>query len=96
MPKTKAGQARVERNYNLRLPPSVYELIRRHAFERNRSMNALIVDVLRLWVIAATDPTDPFFAPETLGVTPAEPPEEVYPGYTESLVFVLPRDDHAV
>jgi hypothetical protein len=87
MPK---GLERVERNYNLRLPPSVYEVIRRHAFERNISINRLLTDVLRVWCIAATDPTDPFFTPSALGTKLPEPPEEVYPGYLDSLVFRLP------
>ncbi len=77
------------KNLVLRLPPSVYHTVRRHAFERNVSINQLITDVLSLWCIAATDPTDPFFTPKAMGYPLPDHPVEQYKGYLDSLVFKI-------
>ena len=84
------------RSYNLRLNPVLYAAIRRHAFEREVSMNEMVSDILRLWLVAATDRTDPYFTSGRLGGAFPEPPPERYPGYLEGLVFTIPSEDHVV
>lgn len=86
------GTAVEGRSLSLRLTPDLQEVLRRHAFERRRSLNSLITDILRLWAIAATDPTDPFFNPRAMGVRMPDAPEEVYPGYRESLIFAIDKE----
>lgn len=88
-------KAKAVRSFNLRLDTGIYEVLRRHAFERGVSLNSMLTDVLLLWCIAATDQTDPFFSPKNLGVKLPPPPEERYEGYLNSLVFTLPKEPDA-
>jgi hypothetical protein len=84
-----AGKATAYRAFNCRLAPTTHEFLRRHAFERNVSLTLLINDILRLWVIAATDTSDTRFGPQATGYALPEPPPDRYPGYLQSLVFML-------
>jgi hypothetical protein len=77
------------RSFNARMDPGLHEAIRRHAFERNVSMSQLLNDIMRVWVLAATDPRDPQFSPRALPLGLPEPPHEHYPGYLDSLVFTV-------
>ena len=83
-----SGNATPVRAFNCRIDPATYEFLRRHAFERNVSLTALVNDIFRLWVIAATDTDDPRFGIPSTGYSVPEPPPERYPGYLRSLVFV--------
>ncbi len=67
----------------------LHDALRRHAFERNVSLNKLVNDILSLWVLAATDRTDPLFSPRSLPFPLPEMPTGPYPEYVESLVFTV-------
>ncbi len=77
---------------NVRLPLATHRALRLHAFERNVSLNQLMSDILSLWCLAATDPSDPAFSPARMGGESVVMPEEHYKGYRDSLVFVVEED----
>lgn len=77
------------RQMSVGVSAGLHDALRRHAFERNVSMNKLVSDVLSLWVLAATDPTDPMFSPRSMPFPLPEHPTGDYPEYVESLVFTV-------
>ena len=88
-PKIKGGQAQVKQVLHVRVNPSLYEVMKRHAFERGVFMGQLVEDVLTLWVKAVTDPDDPVFSPRRMGVRMPGEVQERRPGYRETLGFVV-------
>lgn len=75
--------------YNLRVPPWLYEIFRRHAFIREVALSHLFNDILRTWAFLMTDPNDPQFSSEYTGYEAPTLPEERYPGYLDALGFDL-------
>lgn len=65
------------------------ELLRRHAFERGVSKDALCNDMIHLVVEAITDTNDEMFNPLRFGLPPLDPIPERRPGYRESLGIVV-------
>jgi hypothetical protein len=79
--------ARLTKTVKLRTTPQLWVVMRAHAYERQVSVNRLVVDILQLWASEKTDPTDPLYAPEHIGVRVPGEPHERYAGYVESLRF---------
>ena len=77
--------APLPRDYHIRLPVSLAETMRRHAFDRNVSLTRLLTDVLTLWAITMTDPQDPVFAQARMGVPLPAFLSEPRAGYLASL-----------
>ena len=76
----------------IRTDPSLDEVLRRHAFERDISKSTLCEDILRMVILAITDPSDPTFMPSKMGVKMPSPVPERYPGYRETLGIVAETD----
>lgn len=54
-------------DYKLRMTPELYQVLRRHAFERDVSTARLINDILQFWAFIMTPSDDPMFDPATTG-----------------------------
>jgi hypothetical protein len=75
-------------DYKLRMKPELYQILRRHAFERDVSTSRLINDILQFWAYISTPVDDPMFDPAVTGVPRPAPPVEIRPGYFNTLGFM--------
>ena len=67
--------------FQARLDDRLHELLRRHSFQRNVSINQLVSDVLTLWVLAAHEEGNPLFDVELPTIA------QRHAGYLTSLGF---------
>jgi hypothetical protein len=91
----KKGEAFPYRVLYIRTDPALDEVLRRHAFERDVPKSTFCEDILRMVVLAITDPNDPTFMPSKMGVKMPNPVPERYPGYRETLGIVADTDADA-
>jgi hypothetical protein len=80
---------------HIRIPISLGDMLRRHAFERRvRSVNRFVVDALIVLMHVITPEDHPSFRPEITGVEWPPLPSDVPPGYLRSLGWAPEEQEH--
>jgi hypothetical protein len=81
----KQPNSKAHKVWYVRTDAALDEVVTRHAFERSVGKTVFVEDIVRMVILAITDPDDKLFAPCKLALSKITPVPERRPGYRESI-----------